>query len=148
MARENPPTAPAAIAHAMLARSGNVPCCPSAIEAISAKAQACENAVKTNALARREPYPPAKSAAPHMKTATTEYAAGGSGDREDTPDEVNMSEFYGDRLRISQVRLAVLFASRRRGARATRVRIFTSILARNQVLRPRFDRTGTIHSFR
>src|SRR5579864_84316 len=90
MARENPPTAPAAIAHAMLARSGNVPCCPSAIEAISAKAQACENAVKTNALARREPYPPAKSAAPHMKTAATEYAAGGSCDREDTPDEVNM----------------------------------------------------------
>ena len=34
-----------------------------------ANAQTWENAVRTNALARREPYPPAKSAAPQMKTA-------------------------------------------------------------------------------
>src|SRR5579872_351318 len=95
MAKENPPTAPAAIAHRMLVRFGNTPCSVNAIEVISAKAHACENAVKTNALARREPYPPAKSEAPHMKTAATEYAADGSCDREDTPDEVNMGGVCG-----------------------------------------------------
>src|SRR5215469_5116283 len=89
MASANPPTAPAAIAQKMLTPSGNRPPCPRAMSDINAKAQACENAVKTNALARREPYPPAKSAAPQMKTAATEYAAGGRWTGEFTPDEGN-----------------------------------------------------------
>ncbi len=50
----------------------------------------CEKAVRTKALARREPYPPAKSAAPQRNTAITEQAAGANWVGEDTPDEGNM----------------------------------------------------------
>src|SRR5215831_17817426 len=89
MASANPPTAPAAIAQNTLILSGNGPPCPRAITDISTKAQACENAVRTKAWAWREPYPPAKSAAPQMKTAATEYAAGGRWAGEITPDEGN-----------------------------------------------------------
>ena len=63
-------------AQKILARSGNAPVCADAIASIRAKPQICENAVKTNALARLDPNPPAKSAAPHRNTAVTEYAAG------------------------------------------------------------------------
>ena len=56
---------------------------------IRTKAQRCENAVSTKALARRDPYPPAKSAAPHRNTAVTLNPAGASWVREDTPDEGN-----------------------------------------------------------
>src|SRR5690242_4040772 len=89
MASANPPIAPAAIAQRILILSGNGPPCPRAITDISAKAHACENAVRTKALARRQPYPPAKSDAPHTKTAATEYAAGGKWGGEITPDEGN-----------------------------------------------------------
>jgi hypothetical protein len=74
----------------MLVRDGNAPCCRSATDNISAKAQTCENAVSTKALARREPYPPAKSDVPHKNTAVTLHAAGANWAREDTPDEGNM----------------------------------------------------------
>src|SRR5579871_1461070 len=135
MARENPPTAPAAIAHKMLILSGNAPPCPRAISDISAKAQACENAVKTNALARREPYPPAKSAAPHMKTAATEYAAGGKWTGEITPDE-GTTEKQLHRLRASLVqplaRLTRLFCGLSVSVTSTRVLKFPQALSREK----------------
>src|SRR5580704_465302 len=92
MASENPPTAPAASAHRMLVRDGKAPCSPSAIESIRAKAQACEKAERTNASARREPYPPAKSDAPQRNTATTLQAAGANWGSDDMPDEISTTE--------------------------------------------------------
>ena len=74
----------------MLAPVGNAPCSPSAIANISAKPQRCANAVSTKALARRDPYPPAKSDAPQRNTAVTLNAAGASWVRGDMPDEGNM----------------------------------------------------------
>ncbi len=55
----------------MLARLGKAPCCVSETANIRAKAHTCENAVRTKALARREPNPPAKSEEPQRKTAIT-----------------------------------------------------------------------------
>jgi hypothetical protein len=52
---------------------------------IKTNAQICENAVNTKALARREPYPPAKSDEPQRKTAITEQIAGLNG----TSDGIN-----------------------------------------------------------
>src|ERR1700756_450147 len=89
MAIENPPITPAVTAQKMLARLGKFPCWVKAMASISTRAQMCENAVSTKALARREPYPPAKSEAPPRKTAVTEYAAGANCDSEVTPDEGN-----------------------------------------------------------
>src|SRR5271169_4728023 len=97
MASENPPTAPAAKAHRILVRDGKTPCCANAMANISTKAQMCENAVSTKALARREPYPPAKSAAPQRNTAVTEQTAGANWVREGTPDEGNMLANKGDK---------------------------------------------------
>ncbi|SPF48923.1 hypothetical protein SBA1_90059 [Candidatus Sulfotelmatobacter kueseliae] len=48
-----------------------------------------ENAVSVKALARREPYPPAKSDAPHRKNAATEPAAGANWVNQSTRDEGN-----------------------------------------------------------
>lgn len=48
-----------------------------------------EKAVSTKAFARRDPYPPEKSAAPQRKTAVTLQAAGASWVSDDTPDEGN-----------------------------------------------------------
>lgn len=76
MARENPPMDPAANAQNMLVREGNAACCVRPTASISTNAQTCEKPVSTKALARREPYPPAKSEAPQRKTAVTEQAAG------------------------------------------------------------------------
>src|SRR5580698_5842208 len=92
MASENPPTAPARSAHKTLLREGNAPCCAKAIEPISPKAHTCENAVSTKALARREPYPPAKSDAPHMKTAIMLYTAGANWPVEDTTVEISTTD--------------------------------------------------------
>src|SRR5215469_16427544 len=108
MASANPPTAPAAIAQKMLILSGNGPPCPRAISDISANAHACENAVRTNALARREPYPPAKSDAPQMKTAATEYAAGGKWTDEITPDEgTTEKQLHRRRVSLGQPRASI-----------------------------------------
>jgi len=52
----------------------------------------CENAVRTKAFARRDPYPPAKSDEPQRNTAITLYAAGPSWIGEDTPDEISTPE--------------------------------------------------------
>jgi hypothetical protein len=57
---------------------------------IRAKAQTWEKAVRTKALARRDPYPPAKSAEPQRNTAITLYATGPNWESEGTPDEGNM----------------------------------------------------------
>src|SRR5262249_13969147 len=124
MARENPPTAPAAIAQKMLIRSGNGPPCASAISDINTKAQAWENAVRTKAWARREPYPPAKSDAPQMNTAATEYAAGGRWTGDITPDERN-TEKHLHRLhaRLKSINRFNDGSFRGRGVRATRARV-------------------------
>src|ERR1700733_10270518 len=74
----------------MLSREGNAPRCPSAMANISPKAETCEKAVITNALARRDPSPPAKSEAPHKNTAVRLQAAGASWISEDTPEERSM----------------------------------------------------------
>src|SRR5271157_1851545 len=89
MARENPPTAPATRAQRTLVREGRASCCASAMANMRAKAQMCENAVRTKALARRDPYPPAKSDEPQRKTAATEEAAGANWSNESTRDEGN-----------------------------------------------------------
>lgn len=81
--------APAATAQRMLAREGNAPCWVSAIENMRAKAQTWEKAVRTKALARREPYPPAKSESPQSRTAETLQATGANVIGEDTRDEGN-----------------------------------------------------------
>jgi len=91
MARENPPTAPASSAQRMLARFGKVPWVVSANANIAAKAQMNENAVTTKASERREPHPPAKSDAPHRKTAITEHPTGPNWMGDDTPDEGTMA---------------------------------------------------------
>lgn len=51
----------------------------------------CEKAVRTKALARREPNPPAKSEAPQRNTAVTEQATGAEENwaGKDTPDEIS-----------------------------------------------------------
>src|SRR5277367_205843 len=95
MASENPPIEPARSAHRMLLRVGNAPCCAKAIVHISANAHTCEKAVSTKALARREPYPPAKSDAPHMKTAIMLYTAGANWLIGDTTVEVNTMDAVG-----------------------------------------------------
>src|ERR1700758_344529 len=89
MARENPPRAPASRAQAMLARSGNAPPSSAATASIKASAQRWEKAVRTKALARREPNPPAKSEAPQRKTAVTEEATAAEENwaGRNTPDE-------------------------------------------------------------
>src|SRR5579864_591348 len=87
MASENPPEIPARTAHTILLRERNSPCSPNAMTNISTNAHKCENAVSTNAFARRDPYPPEKSAAPHRNTAATLYAAGANWLTDNTPEE-------------------------------------------------------------
>lgn len=80
---------PARIAQKTLLVFGSDACEPRAMAVIHTKAHACENAVRTNALARRHPYPPAKSEAPQTNTAETEHATGANCDSWDTNDEGN-----------------------------------------------------------
>jgi uncharacterized protein len=81
----------------MLLREGKTPFRAKAKPTANIKtsAQMCENAVNTKALARREPYPPEKSEAPHKKTAATENAAGLDGIKASTPHEGNMKRGRG-----------------------------------------------------
>src|SRR5215469_13388553 len=68
---------------------------------MSANPQTCENAVRTNAFARREPYPPAKSEVPQRKTAVTEYTAGVDWSHVSMPDEGNTKREMGFAKRCS-----------------------------------------------